>query len=248
MKQKKIKEKEILPTYEKTKFTQDYLTSSIVCYVCGTRCSAKSREHELFCLECWYKDHKKDAFYAPTKPDPFPDPFNSTRKQIAMYNEDADNSANKWRIFVDPVTYMPDNVMIKALGEVTEQSYHRFFRPKKKISTVDDNQETEKKKSVLDKHVLPRKKLEKTPNIILHSEIQKKMNRFAPLLPELPDPGRIPRGHLYGYMVDQQRSTSKLCLKPYFVAPEAHVKAGLPDHSGLASRRAVNITPRITTV
>ncbi|XP_036364660.1 uncharacterized protein LOC118765925 [Octopus sinensis] len=232
------------PKYESTKFSDDYNKARIICYICGIDCNPKnSCQHEALCLNDWLKENHTYAYYAPQQPKPYPNPFLSNAKQIHKYNQTAADTAVRCIDITPKPIKKHDIKRIPALGLKPPNT---LIQPQKFVR--QDDQDYVVKKKIQDKIGSLKYVDEKLPKTILHDVLVKTMQKYTPLLPELSAPSRIPREHLYGYHVDELNSTNKLILKPCYIATEQLIKSGLPSHVGLASRRPVQISSKITTI
>ncbi|XP_014774731.1 uncharacterized protein LOC106872306 isoform X2 [Octopus bimaculoides] len=230
--------------YESTKFSNDYNTTRVICYICGIDCTPKhSCQHETLCLKDWLKENHTFDYFAPQQPKPYPDPFLSSAKQIHRYNQNAADTAVHCLDITPKANKKHDLKKIPALGL---KQPNTLIQPQRFVR--QDEQDYVVRKKIQDKVGFLKNADEKLPKTILHSVLVKTMQKYAPLLPEPSAPNRIPREHLYGYNVDELNSTNKLILKPCYIATEQLIKSGLPSHVGLASRRPVQISSKITTI
>lgn len=236
------------PEKTSTEFSEAYQKNNIICYICSCNCSLMgSRAHEAVCLRDWLKDHPDNEDYAPIQPENYPDPFTATKNNIFKYNARAEESASNLFNY-GPCATVPIKEKVKCRNFPEE--FEKEAIPPKNFIRFDEQDEALKKKltTKLEAKATSKKVVEKPPKVIKHDELVEIIEAKACHIPKVPAPGRIPKGHEYGYTLDEVHSKNELILQPCFMATEELKKMGLPSYAGSASRKNLIITPKIATL
>lgn len=226
-----------------TKFSRDYETKKIICYICGCKCALiGSREHEIPCLVDWLKKYPKHEEFAPTMPKPYPDPFTATAEEIDHYNQKAAKSAklcdeNTQRYAIS----ISNDIKALPLHKTHEEVplTERVVGFEKLNENLKQEVSTAEKKRGLAQKILSKTIATKT---LLHECLVNFMDKYALHVPQLQDPGRVPKGHQYAYKLDESATKEDLLLHPCCVEIDEQKRASTPGTASLVSRKKIRIT------
>lgn len=175
-------------------------------------------------------------------PKSYPDPFAATAEEIDHYNQKAARSAklcdeNTQRYAISISNDVKALPLHKAHEEVPLTERVVGFEKLNENLNRQDISTAEKKRGPTQK-MLSKTIATKT---LLHECLVNFMDKYALHVPQLQDPGRVPKGHQYAYKLDES-ATKDLVLHPCCVEIDEQKRASTPGTASLVSRKKICIT------